>query len=73
MITCDAITIKFYRIMFDKFYFLNNGDVQFEQSRNKGAAPKKTSPFWEEFQKQLGKRFTDLIWVSIMILLISFL
>jgi len=27
MITCDALTIKFYRIMFDKFYFLNNGDV----------------------------------------------
>ena len=59
--------------MFDKYYFLNNGNVQFEQSRNKGAAPKKTSPFWEEFQKQLGKLLAELIEVSIAALIITLL
>ena len=52
---------------------LVNGDLQLNQSENKGADFKKSSPFWDSFQAQLGKRVADIVWIATLIGLIMFL
>lgn len=52
---------------------LVNGDLQLNQSENKGADLRKSSPFWDSFQTQLGKRFADLVWLLALMGLIMLL